>query len=157
MKLEMLLLLPLLIGTANAQSATKSASGEVFSADAIASQQKTMVSKSASSGSAGVTLGDYGTHSIRLSTRSASGGAEVHAHFDDVMYVTGGVATLLTGGTVIDPKISSEGETAGSGIRDGASRRVAKGDVIHVPAGVPHQLQIAPGTTFSAIVVKVKE
>jgi uncharacterized RmlC-like cupin family protein len=31
------------------------------------------------------------------------------------------------------------------------------GDVVIVPAGVPHQLLISPGTLYSALVAKIKE
>jgi hypothetical protein len=66
-------------------------------------------------------------------------------------------ATLITGGTVPNPKTHAEGETQGSGIENGETRTIAKGDVINIPAGRPHQVVIAPGGEFSAIVVKVKE
>jgi len=48
-------------------------------------------------------------------------------------------------------------ETHGSGIRDGVTQVIAAGDVVTIPAGTPHQLMVAPGTTYSSIVVKVKE
>jgi len=62
-------------------------------------------------GSVGLTLVDYGTYQIQLSVRAASGGAEVHAHWDDVMTVEEGSATLVTGGTVVDGKTDADGET----------------------------------------------
>jgi len=68
-----------------------------------------------------------------------------------------GSATLITGGTVIDPKASADGETKGTSIQGGKSQTIAVGDLVTVNAGVPHQLIVAPGTTYSAIVVKVKE
>jgi uncharacterized RmlC-like cupin family protein len=108
-------------------------------------------------GSSGSTLGSYGTHTLMLSERTANGGAEIHAHFDDVMLVMEGKATLVTGGDVIDAHAGSNGETTGSGIRNGIVQLVAAGDLIHIPAGTPHQLLIAPGTTYSALVMKVKE
>jgi mannose-6-phosphate isomerase-like protein (cupin superfamily) len=133
------------------------AKAEVFSADQVHAQLAQSAQQAASKGSGGATLGSYGSHTIMLSERTASGRAEVHAHFDDVMYVIDGKATLITGGDVIDPHDGANGETNGSGIRNGLSQAVAAGDIIHIPAGVPHQLVIAPGTTYVALVVKVKE
>jgi len=71
--------------------------------------------------------------------------------------VTEGKATLVTGGTVVNPKGESDGETKGSGIQKRKSQTIVQGDIVHIPAGTPHQLMIAGGDTFGAIVVKVKE
>jgi mannose-6-phosphate isomerase-like protein (cupin superfamily) len=89
--------------------------------------------------------------------RTTSGGAEVHAHFDDVMIVQQGSATLVTGGTIIDPKSTPDGETKGTGIQGGKSQTISPGDLVTVNAGVPHQLLVSPGTTYSAVVIKVRE
>jgi mannose-6-phosphate isomerase-like protein (cupin superfamily) len=140
--------------TAVAQSGGKA---EVFSSADVHGQLTQLAEQAKAKGSSGSTLGEYGTHAIKLSERTVSGGAEIHAHFDDVMVVMEGKATLITGGTVIDPHNGSNGETTGSGIRDGVTQYLAAGDVVHVPAGTPHQIIVPPGTTYSALVIKVKE
>ena len=66
-------------------------------------------------------------------------------------------STLVTGGTVANAQTGNDGETKGSSIQGGESRTIEKGDVVHIPAGLPHQLIIAPGETYASIVVKVKE
>jgi mannose-6-phosphate isomerase-like protein (cupin superfamily) len=108
-------------------------------------------------GSSGATLEDYGTYKIQLSVRTQSGGAEVHAHWDDVMMVEEGSATLITGGTVVDGKTGDDGETHGSKIDGGRSQKVGPGDVLTIRAGTPHQLILEPGTVYGAVVVKVHE
>jgi len=130
---------------------------EVFSSKDVTPQFATLLETAKASGSSGATLGNYQSHAIKLSLRTASGGAEVHARYDDIFVVTEGKATLVTGGTVIEPKDQSDGETQGSGIQNGESQAIVKGDIVHIPAGTPHQLMIAAGDTFGAIVVKVKE
>ncbi len=130
---------------------------EVFSGKDVSAQLATLVQAAKASGSSGVTLGDYKSHAIKLSVRTATGGAEVHALFDDIFFVTQGKATLVTGGTVENAKSESDGETKGTGIQNGKSQAIAQGDVVHIPAGTPHQLMIADGDVFSAIAVKVKE
>ena len=130
---------------------------EVFSSSEIHIKFAQSVEQAKAKGSGGAMLGSYGSHAVQLSSRTANGGAEVHAHFDDVMLVTEGSATLVTGGTVVDAHTNSDGETHGTSIKDGLSQTVSAGDVIHVPAGTPHQLLINPGTTYSALVIKVKE
>jgi mannose-6-phosphate isomerase-like protein (cupin superfamily) len=130
---------------------------EVFSANEVTSQLNTLVEAAKASGSSGATLGDYKSHAIKLSVRTASGGAEIHAQYDDIFVVTEGKAILITGGAVVNPKSGSDGETNGSGIQNGKSQTIVQGDIVHIPAGTPHQLMIDAGSTFGAIVVKVKE
>jgi uncharacterized RmlC-like cupin family protein len=67
------------------------------------------------------------------------------------------VSKIITGGDLIDAHAGSNGESTGSGIRNGITQRIATGDIVHIPAGTPHQLLIAPGTAYSALVIKVKE
>jgi mannose-6-phosphate isomerase-like protein (cupin superfamily) len=130
---------------------------EVFSEQGVTSQLAALVQAAKASGSSGAILGDYKSHAIKLSVRTASGGAEVHAHYDDIFFVTEGAAKLVTGGSVVHAKTDNDGETKGSSIQNGTSRIIAKGDVIHIPAGVPHQLIIAPGSIYGSIVIKIKE
>lgn len=129
---------------------------EVFPSKDVNSQLSALAQKAKASGSSGATLGDYKSHAIKLSVRTGSGGAEVHAHYDDIFFITEGQATLVTGGAVLDGKTNADGETAGSKIQNGTSQTISKGDVVHIPAGTPHQL-LLNGTVFSAIVIKVRE
>jgi mannose-6-phosphate isomerase-like protein (cupin superfamily) len=130
---------------------------QIFSARDIASQLGSLTQTAKTSGSGGAVLGKYQSHAIQLSVRTASGGAEVHAHYDDIFVVTRGNATLVTGGTIENAQTGSDGETKGKSVQNGRSQTITKDDVVHIPAGTPHQLIIAPGTVFISIVVKVKE
>jgi len=130
---------------------------EVFSGQSVTSQLTALVQAAKGSGSSGATLGDYKSHAIKLAVRTASGGAEVHAQYDDIFFVTEGKADLVTGGSVVNAKTDGDGETKGSSIQNGESQIIAKGDVVHIPAGTPHQLILAPGSIYSSIVIKVRE
>lgn len=130
---------------------------QVFSASTVSARMNALVRAAEASGSSGTKLADYHSHAIELSVRTSSGGAEIHAHFDDIFLVTRGRATLVTGGTVIDPKTGPDGETKGRGIRNGRSQAIVKGDIVNIPAGTPHQLILAPGSTYASIVIKVRE
>jgi mannose-6-phosphate isomerase-like protein (cupin superfamily) len=116
-----------------------------------------LLPEASSKGSAGATLVDYGSYKIQLSMRTEMGGAEVHAHWDDVMTVERGSATLITGGTVVDGKTGEDGETHGSRIEGGQSQPINPGDVLTIRAGTPHQLILKPGTIYGAVVVKIHE
>ncbi len=108
-------------------------------------------------GSSGATIEDYGSYKIQLSVRTVSGGAEVHAHWDDVMIVEEGSATLVTGGTAVDSRTGADGETHGTKVEGGESRKIGVGDVLTVRAGTPHQLILDPGVVYGAVVIKIHE
>ena len=104
----------------------------------------------------GITVkADFGDHLLEISHREANGKAELHKVKADVMVIQTGTATLVTGGEVIDPKDTGTNEIQGSGIKGGVKHEVGPGDVIEIPAGVPHQFFLAPGTQITDLVVKV--
>lgn len=92
---------------------------------------------------------------VHASHREKAGLAEVHLLDADIIYVLEGSATLVTGGTVVEPKTIEPNEIRGSSIQGGETRRITKGDVIVVPAGTPHWFKEVPGPV-NYYVVKVR-
>jgi glc operon protein GlcG len=92
---------------------------------------------------------------VHASRREGPGQAEVHEEDTDVIYVLGGSATFVTGGSVVEPRTTAPGEIRGPSIEDGESRRIAKGDVIIVPNGTPHWFKEVDGPVIY-YVVKVR-
>ena len=86
--------------------------------------------------------------------RNGAGQVEVHDKETDVMYVIDGTATFVTGGTMIGGKTSGPGQQRGSDIQGGQTHHLAKGDVMVVPAGIPHWFKEVPHE-ISYYVVKV--
>jgi mannose-6-phosphate isomerase-like protein (cupin superfamily) len=78
---------------------------------------------------------DYKIHASR---REKPGLAEVHEHETDILRVVSGTARLVTGGTLVDARPLGAGEIRGSSIANGSARDLAPGDVVVIPAGVPH-------------------
>lgn len=89
---------------------------------------------------------------IHASRREGPGMAEVHTRDTDIVYVLEGAATLVTGGTVVAPKTTAMDEVRGSAIEGGDRRRLAKGDVVVVPNGVPHWFQQVQGPLLYYVV-----
>jgi mannose-6-phosphate isomerase-like protein (cupin superfamily) len=108
-------------------------------------------------GSASETIREQPQHRVMLSFRSRTGEAEVHAQFADVFYVVEGTATLVTGGTVEGAKEISPGEIRGASVTGGVRCQLRPGDVVHVPAGVPHQFLVEGERTVCCLVLKVRE
>jgi mannose-6-phosphate isomerase-like protein (cupin superfamily) len=98
---------------------------------------------------------DFGDHLLEISHREVNGRVEVHQTKADVIVIQTGAATLVTGGEVIDPAPTGPNEIQGSGIKGGVKHEVGPGDVIEIPAGVPHQFFVAPGSQITYLVVKV--
>jgi len=92
----------------------------------------------------GVPLLEVDGYKVHASRREGPGMAEVHNFETDVVYVLEGTALVITGGTMVDPKVTERGQVRGSMIRGGESRRIGKGDVVVIPAGVPHWFKEVP-------------
>lgn len=86
----------------------------------------------------GQPLLENGEYKIHASHRDGPGKSELHEHETDIFYVLEGTATFVTGGTVVGGQMISPGEIRGAGIAGGETRKLAKGDVVVVPRGVPH-------------------
>ena len=58
----------------------------------------------------------------------------------EIYYILQGTGTLVTGGTLPDPKALSPGSTTfqSKRIDGGVSRKVSPGDVVIIPGGTPH-------------------
>jgi mannose-6-phosphate isomerase-like protein (cupin superfamily) len=100
-------------------------------------------------------LANYGKHSLMVVHREGSGEAEIHESIADIFVVQSGHATLLVGGAVIGGKNTGPGEIRGSGIRGGEKRELAAGDMVHIPAGMPHQVTVEKGKQLTYVIVKV--
>jgi mannose-6-phosphate isomerase-like protein (cupin superfamily) len=104
---------------------------------------------------AGTKVLSFGDHTMQIGHRDANGRVEVHQKVSDVLVVQSGAATLQTGGETIDPTPTGPNELQGSSIRGGVKRDLVPGDVIEIPAGVPHQFFIPPGGQITYLVLKV--
>ena len=88
---------------------------------------------------AGMPLTETPAYTVHASRRDAPGLAEVHDRDTDILYVLEGAATLVTGGTVTGEKQTAADERRGDAIVGGKTRSLAKGDLVVVPNGTPHQ------------------
>jgi mannose-6-phosphate isomerase-like protein (cupin superfamily) len=97
----------------------------------------------------------FGNHTISISHRDKDGLAEIHDKFVDIMIVQSGEATLVVGGTAIEPTTIGPGEMRGKSIRGGIKRTLHPGDVIQIPAKTPHQFFIPSGGQITYVLVKI--
>ena len=93
-------------------------------------------------------------YAISIGRRTAAGQVEVHDKETDTFYVLDGDATFITGGTMIGGRVSRANQQVGTEIQGGEVHHLGKGDVIVIPAGMPHWFKEVP-KPFTYYMVKV--
>jgi uncharacterized RmlC-like cupin family protein len=86
--------------------------------------------------------------------RSRSGDVELHENSNDVTIARAGSAVMIMGGRVEGDHVTSPGEHLGGTIIGGQRFDLHPGDVLWIPAGVPHQMILPEGGSFTYLVVK---
>jgi mannose-6-phosphate isomerase-like protein (cupin superfamily) len=109
------------------------------------------------SGLASETLKEYPQHSVELCFQSRDGDAEAHENFTDIVLVLEGCASIVTGGCLLNAATVGPGEMRGSSLEGGTRRPLRAGDIIHIPAGQPHQVIVSGEKTIACLVLKVTE
>ncbi|MGH8286339.1 MAG: heme-binding protein [Steroidobacteraceae bacterium] len=135
------------IGVSGAASAQQDEEIAIAGAQALASSapaaqvrhfDSNAVARAFHEGETGGTLVNDRQYRVNASRRDGPGQAEIHTTDTDVFYILEGAATVITGGTLVEPSQVASGELRGSAIRGGTEKRIAKGDVLTIPHGVPH-------------------
>lgn len=79
---------------------------------------------------------------------------EVHMKSSDVWYVVSGEGVFILSGKLENVVKSRPDECAAGSILGGKLRRVKTGDIIDIPAGVPHQID-ARGKFLVMLIIKI--
>ena len=98
-----------------------------------------------------------GNYRFMVAHREGSGLAEYHAVDADILVVQSGTATLVYGGELVDGKTTAPNEMRAASIKNGMEKPLAAGDIVTIPAKLPHQVKLAPGKEFTYFVVKVTQ
>jgi mannose-6-phosphate isomerase-like protein (cupin superfamily) len=127
----------------------------LWTPSAIEQQEAKLKKHVAQDHSSRETLADYGDHRFRLLYRDADGLPEEHDQIVDVVMVHSGEATLMVGGTMAGKKGSAEtGEYVGTALAGGESHPLAAGDIVHIPAGIPHSFLVPAGKHITYVLLK---
>jgi mannose-6-phosphate isomerase-like protein (cupin superfamily) len=86
--------------------------------------------------------------------REKSGEVEVHKAKDDILVAHSGRATILVGTEVDGSKETTPGEWRGGEIRQPRRFEMKPGDVLWIPAGLPHQVIVSRGSAFNYLAFK---
>ena len=100
-------------------------------------------------------LGNYGNHNATINKRTEDGQVEIHENQNDIFFIVSGEATLVLGGTPVDAKQTAPGELRATSSTGGESKTLGPGDVVHIPAKVPHWFKVAKGKQITYLTFKV--
>ena len=101
------------------------------------------------------TLADYKSHRFRMLYRDADGNPEQHDAIIDIVMVQSGEGTLVLGGTVLGRRTTGPGELVGTGLDGGDRHALAAGDIVHIPAGIPHAFLVPGGKHITYVLLKI--
>ena len=131
---------------------------EHWTAASIKEASQSLKQKAASDPShmASERLVDFSNETFMLAHREVDGKPEWHETQADVFVVESGSATLLVGGILENAETVAPHEKRNGTIQGGAKVPLGPGDVVRIPAGVPHQLLLNGSGEFNYFVVKIK-
>ena len=93
---------------------------------------------------------------VVLAQRREAGQVEYHDHTNHVFVMVEGQATLVVGGTMIDPKRTAADQMRAPAIEGGTTYHLSKGDVITIPAKTPHWFKEVPTKTVAYYAVNIE-
>jgi uncharacterized RmlC-like cupin family protein len=91
---------------------------------------------------------------VIVARREQTGEVEVHDDLNDVLVARSGRASVLVGGKVEGQRQVSPGEWRGGKITGAQTYPFAPGDVLWIPAGLPHLVVVPKGGAFTYMAFK---
>src|SRR4051812_12049428 len=129
----------------------------VWKATDIAAKGKELGQKLDAQKVASEVIATEGNRTFMVAHREGSGIPEWHEKQADIIFISAGQITMIYGGTIVGAKTTAPGEMRGTSIQGGTEAKLGPGDVLHIPAKVPHQMMLAPGAEVTYFVAKVIE
>ena len=105
--------------------------------------------------SARETVQEFGDHRIRMLLRDADGAPEMHPNEIDYVIVHSGAGSLILGGKLRGATTAGSGETTGGVLEGGEVYSLEPGDILHIPAKVPHAFIPLKGKHLTYILLKI--
>lgn len=117
--------------------------------------EKAKAAKADATGMAGGPFANLAGYNALVVRRDKTGESEIHEKFADIMVITEGEATLKIGGTMNEGHPTTPGEVRGKGLTGSTDKKIAAGDIVHVPAGLPHWVVVPEGKQISYLLLKI--
>ena len=95
-----------------------------------------------------VRLLEGGSYNVNIRRIRGGETALMHPRTTDVYVIREGSGTLVTGGQIVDEDGEPVDGERGAAIQGGEERVIGAGDLIFIPAGVPHGIRETTGITW---------
>ena len=92
---------------------------------------------------------------ILIIRREKDGEVEVHKIMNDIIMIKKGHAKILVGGEVSGNHETKPTEWRGGEISGAATYELAQGDLLYIPAGIPHKVLVAPKAAVTYVTIKI--
>jgi len=93
---------------------------------------------------------------VVLAQRRGAGEVELHEHTNHVFVMVEGEATLVVGGTMVDPRRTAPDQMRAASVQGGTTYHMTKGDVITIPAKTPHWFKEVPTKSVAYYAVNIE-
>ena len=103
-----------------------------------------------------VRLLEGGSYNVNIRRLRGGETALMHPQTTDVYVVREGSGTLVTSGQIVDATGQPVNGQRGAAIRGGIERVISAGDLVFIPAGVPHGIRDTDGITWFNIRFETK-
>ena len=139
-KMGVVALLSSVLAGASALGATTAGPAETFvSASELASKVQ------GGTGAVAYEIPNITGRQVLMIRRDQTGDAEVHTDLDDTIIIESGTARFRIGGTITGNHAVSPTEWRGGTMTGWREYKVSAGDLLLIPAGVPHQGLVTSG------------
>jgi mannose-6-phosphate isomerase-like protein (cupin superfamily) len=93
---------------------------------------------------------------VVLAQRREAGEVEYHDRTNHVFIIVEGEATMVVGGTMVNPRRTAPDQMRAPSAEGGTTYHLSKGDVITIPAKTPHWFKEVPTKTVAYYAVNIE-
>ena len=92
---------------------------------------------------------------FHMNHKEGSAESEIHAHLAEFQIIRNGQGTMMLGGKVVNPKNTGPGEIRGTALEGAVGQPLRVGDLLYIPAGMPHHTIVDRTQSQDKLIVKV--
>lgn len=92
---------------------------------------------------------------FHMNHKEGSAESEIHEHLAEFQIIRNGEGTMMLGGKVVNAKNTGPGEIRGTALAGATGQPLRAGDLLYIPAGMPHHTIVERTNSQDKLIVKV--